>query len=234
LKIDQPPFSADAIERINRAGEFDPNGLCHYRDDNKKLASATKQRVVFLGDSVTEYWKLGAPDLFTGDIVNRGVSGQTTSQMLLRFRSDVIDLKPAVVHILAGVNDMLSPIGTLHTRSNLQAMVEFARTHGVKVILGTITPATRFWMVPNVELGPKIREHNAWLKRYAASEKIAFVDYTATLGDNALGIREELSNDGLHPNRNGYSLMTPLARAAINAAQPKNAPTKRSAQLTSP
>ncbi len=219
LVIPNPPFDQAALAAMNRAADQDPNGLCHYRDANRALPKATAKRVIFYGDSITEYWPLAAPDLFRNDVVGCGVSAQNTTQMLARFRRDVLDLKPRVVHILAGVNDPMSAGGMLSTRTNIMAMVDLARTHGVKVVLATLTPSTGFWLAPGVKLAPQIAAHNAWLRRYAAHERIALIDYHAALAgaDGALG--ENLSNDGLHPNRLGYALMTPLARKAIAVAQ---------------
>lgn len=150
LEISGSPFDQAALARMSKAAELDPNGLCHYRDANNRLPKATSKRVIFFGDSITEYWAIAAPDMFVGDVLNRGVSSQTTTQMLVRFRHDVIDLKPRVVHILAGVNDPMSPGGTIATRSNMMAMVELAQAHGIKVVLGSLTPSTGFWLAPGV------------------------------------------------------------------------------------
>jgi lysophospholipase L1-like esterase len=216
--IPAAPFDQTALARIEKAAEQDPNGLCHYRDANHALPKATSNRVVFYGDSITEYWALAAPGLFKGDVIDRGVSAQNTTQMLARFRHDVIDLKPRVVHIMAGINDSMSAGGMLSTRSNIMAMVELARAHKVTVILGSLTPSTEFWLAPGIELAPGIATHNAWLKRYAARERIAFVDYHTPLVGEAGAFRADLSNEGLHPNRLGYAVMTPLARSVIRAA----------------
>jgi lysophospholipase L1-like esterase len=214
--IPATPFDQTALARIEKAAEQDPNSLCHYRDANHALPKATSNRVVFYGDSITEYWALAAPGLFKGDVIDRGVSAQNTTQMLARFRHDVVDLKPRVVHIMAGINDPMSAGGMLSTRSNIMAMVELARAHRIKVVLGALTPSTGFWLAPGIKLAPEIAALNAWLKTYAARERIAFVDYHTPLVGEAGAIREDLSNEGLHPNQAGYRLMTPLAIHAIN------------------
>lgn len=196
----------------------DPAQLCRYREENRALPPATARRVVFIGDSITEGWKAGAPGLFSGDVLDRGISGQITDQMLLRFREDVLDLHPRVVHIMAGINDINTPAGSPLTLSNIRSMIELAQTNGVRVVLGSITPSARFWPNPEVKPGPQIVELNRQLQALAAAKRVIFVDYHTPMVDGALGIRDDLSNEGLHPNQNGYDVMTPLASAAIARA----------------
>lgn len=210
-----PPASeADRVSYM-RWSKIDPDGVCRYRQENRSLPPATDHRVVFIGDSITEAWKPSVPSLFTGDVLDRGVSGETTTQMLARFRTDVIDLHPAVVHIMGGINDIASPPGTALTRSNIESMVELARAHGITVILGSVTPSSFFQGSPELKPGPHIVWLDRWLRDYAAKNSLIYVDYYSLLQDGKLGIREGLSNDGLHPNRLGFEAMTPLARAAI-------------------
>jgi lysophospholipase L1-like esterase len=213
-----PPASESDRASYMRWSKVDPYGVCRYREENRSLPSATDRRVIFLGDSITESWKPSIPSLFTGDVLNRGVSGQTTTQMLARFRVDVIDLRPSVVHIMGGMNDINSPSGTALTRSNIQSMVELARVHGIAVILGSVTPSSFFQGSPDKAPGPHIVWLNRWLRDYAKENGLAFVDYHGPLLDGKLGIRDGLSNDGLHPNRRGFEIMTPLARSAIARA----------------
>lgn len=189
--------------------------MCHYREANDALPTTGRNRVVFLGDSITEYWALGDGELFTGEIIDRGVSSQNSSQMLLRFRNDVIALHPSAVHILAGINDALSPNGTLLTRSNIISMVELARANNIKVILGTLPPADRFWLSPEARLAPFVAEHNRWLHEYAAREGITLADYYTQLAGPDGRMPASLANDGLHPNRLGYAKMGPVARKAL-------------------
>lgn len=213
-----PPASAEDRTNFMNWSKLDPEGVCRYRDENEALPPATRRRVVFIGDSITEAWRPSVPQLFTGDVIDRGVSGQTTTQMLARFRTDVIALHPAVVHIMGGINDIHNPLGTALTRSNIESMVELARAHGIQVILGAVTPSSFFQGSPDLAPGPRIVWLNRWLRDYAARNGLIFVDYYAPLVDAKLGIRDGLSNDGLHPNRRGFELITPLARAAIRRA----------------
>lgn len=213
-----PPASeADRAAYMNWS-RVDPEGVCWYREQNRTLPPATPNRVVFIGDSVTEAWKPSVPALFSGDVIDRGVSGETTSQMLARFRTDVIDLHPAVVHIMGGINDIHSPPGTALTRSNIASMVELARAHGIAVILGAVTPAALFRGSYDQAFGEHIAWLNRWLGDYARENGLIFVDYHAPLDDGKLGLRDGWSNDGIHPNRLGFEAMTPLARAAIDRA----------------
>jgi lysophospholipase L1-like esterase len=212
-----PPFAANDLKQLEMAAALDPNGLCHYREANRVLPVATRDRVVFIGDSITEYWAIADPGLFYGEVIGRGISAQNTSQMLLRFRHDVIALQPRAVHILAGINDAMAPNGTATTRANIISMVELARVHRIKVILGTLTPADSFWLAPEAKLAPFVAEHNRWLREYAAREHIALVNYHAALAGPDSKIPSALANDGLHPNRLGYAKMGPPLRKALQA-----------------
>jgi lysophospholipase L1-like esterase len=190
-------------------------GLCRYRRDNDAIvASGRRPRAVFYGDSITENWPLGDPDLFGRDVVGRGIGGQTSAQMLVRFRSDVIDLKPRVVQILAGTNDIAGNKGPTSERdyqNNIMAMVELARAHRIKVVLASIPPAARFFWRPEVAPGPEIARLNAWLRDYARREGLAYVDYHAVLAGPEGAMRPGLSLDGVHPNQDGYAAMRALA-----------------------
>jgi len=202
--------------------EQDFGGLCHYAHPNTTLAPATSHRVIFFGDSITEGWGSGDPSLFTDDVIDRGVSGQTTSQMLLRFRADVVNLHPAVVHILAGTNDIAGNTGpvTLATiENNLQSMVDLARANHIRVILASLTPAAKYPWRPNVEAVENIRTLNAWIKGYAQKEGLTYVDYFTPLEDGHRGFKANLSVDGVHPNAAGYVIMSRLAKQAIAKAE---------------
>lgn len=223
----QPPASEADRAAYASWSKADPSGVCWYREANRALPPATKHRVVFMGDSITESWKPSIPALFTNDVIDRGVSGETTSQMLTRFRTDVIDLHPAVVHIMGGINDIHSPPGTALTRSNIESMVELARAHGITVILGATPPSSAFQGAPDPQSAAHVAWLNAWLRAYAAANHLIFVDYHAALADETLGIRDGLSNDGIHPNRHGFERMTPLARDAIVRALKGRAKGKR-------
>jgi lysophospholipase L1-like esterase len=198
--------------------------LCRYGAENRALgpAAAGEQRVVFMGDSITEFWKLGDPGMFSAGVVDRGISGQTTGQMLVRFRQDVVELEPVAVHIMAGTNDVAGNSGptALETvQANIQSMVELAEANGIEVILASVPPAADFPWKPGLDPAPTIVRLNAWLQGYAAGKGIRYVDYHAVLANKALGLTKALANDGVHPNRDGYALMKPLAAAAIAAAR---------------
>ncbi|WP_158545075.1 SGNH/GDSL hydrolase family protein [Dyella monticola] len=202
--------------------EQDFGGLCHYAHPNTTLAPATNHRVIFFGDSITESWGSGDPSLFTNDVIDRGVSGQTTSQMLLRFRADVINLHPAVVHILAGTNDIAGNTGpvTLETiENNIQSMVDMARANHIRVILAALTPAAKYPWRPTIEAVENIRALNAWIKGYAQKEDLVYVDYFTPLDDGHRGFKANLSVDGVHPNAAGYAIMSRLAKQAIAKAE---------------
>ena len=204
--------------------------FARYRDANSKLAPPAKdeQRVVFMGDSITDGWKLdqyfpGAP------YVNRGISGQTTSQMLLRFRSDVIDLHPKVVVILAGTNDISAntgPITLEGIENNYRSMVELAQVNGINVVFASIMPISDYNknakgepIVQSVRRPPsQIAELNEWIKKYCAERKLVYLDYFSAMADEKGFLKPEIANDGLHPNAKGYELIKPLAENAIKAA----------------
>ena len=193
-------------------------GLCRYREENAKLGPPKGRRVVFFGDSITELWRAADPELFSGETLNRGISGQTTAQMLGRFRHDVIALRPRVVHIMAGTNDLAGNTGPTEfpwIQANIRSMVELARANGIGVVLAAVPPAIHFNWRPSIRPVTQIEALNAWIKDYAAAEKLGFVDYGVILGDGTGGMKAELSPDGVHPNPAAYSRMRPLAEAAL-------------------
>lgn len=197
--------------------------LARYREANAKLAAPAKaeRRVVFFGDSITDGWKLD--ESFPGkDYVNRGIGGQTTPQMLIRFREDVLDLKPAVVVILAGTNDIAGntgPISVEEIEANYASMVDLARVHGVKVVLSSVLPvhnyterAADFFPLRSPE---KILKLNRWMQEYCKGKNCVYLDYFSALVDAKGFMKKELAEDGLHPNAAGYAIMAPLAEKAI-------------------
>jgi lysophospholipase L1-like esterase len=194
--------------------------LARFREENARLAPPApgEDRVVFMGDSITEGW--GRPDhYFPGKpYLNRGISGQTTPQMLVRFRPDVIDLKPKVVVILAGTNDVAGNTGPMTpqmTQDNLMSMVDLARANHIRVVLASVLPAFDFPWRPGLEPAPKIAALNAWIKEYAARNRIVYLDYYTAMVDDRQGLKPELTGDGVHPNAAGYAVMAPLADKAI-------------------
>ena len=205
--------------------------LARYHDDNTKVTAPAKneQRVVFMGDSITDGWD--APNMggfFPGKpYINRGISGQTTPQMLIRFRPDVIDLKPKVVVILAGTNDLAGNTGptTLDAiEANLTSMAELARANGIHVVFASLLPVSDYEMrdgkpiIQTVRRPPEqIKALNSWMKQYAAQNHQTYLDYYSAMVDEKGFLKDELSNDGLHPNAQGYAVMNPLAEAAIQS-----------------
>ena len=181
-----------------------------------------ERRVVFMGDSITDSWATVDPKFFArAEFIDRGISGQTTLQMLLRFRQDVVALKPAVVHIMAGTNDIAGNTGPMDlpaTEANIASMVDLARANGIQVVIGSVLPAKDFSWHPGIDPGPKIVALNKWLKSYSHARHVIYVDYYTALTDGALGMRSDLSPDGVHPSLPGYLIMDPLADAAIRAA----------------
>ena len=200
-----------------------PN-FAKYREQNAALAPPTKgeNRVVFMGNSITEGWSKVNPEFFEGKpYINRGISGQTTPQMLVRFRADVINLKPAVVIILAGTNDIAGNTGpaTLEMiADNIYSMSELARANGIKVVLSSTLPAYNYPWKPGMEPAPKIVALNKMIKAYADKNKIVYVDYFTAMADDRDGLPTELAKDGVHPTKAGYNVMEPLAEAAIAKA----------------
>ncbi|UAK23046.1 SGNH/GDSL hydrolase family protein [Sphingomonas nostoxanthinifaciens] len=193
--------------------------ICRYHAANAALkASGTPVRVVFMGDSITDNWIGKDASLFAGGLVDRGISGQTTSQMVVRFREDVIALKPKAVHIMAATNDVAGNTGaaTMETvQGNIRTMAELARAHGIQVILASVPPAAAFPWSPEKKPAPTIIALNRWLRAYAAENGFAYVDYHAALADANGGMKPGLSSDGVHPVEAGYAIMRPLALAAI-------------------
>ena len=212
------PISAEARAAGAAAFARNPAGLCAFREANGRLPPATPRRVVFMGDSITAGWPLADPAFFAGDRIDRGLVGQTSLGMLLRFRQDVIALRPAVVHILAGINDIQSPAGTSLTKDNIASMAQLAKANGIQVVLGSVTPSADFWTTPGLDPGPKIVEINTWMRAFAAANGLIYADYHTALVGPGLGVKPGLSVDDMHPNAAGYAVMRPIAAAAIDRA----------------
>ena len=197
-----------------------PN-LNRYQNENAilKPVEAGQKRIVFMGDSITEFWSTVNPEYFSGKpYVNRGISGQTTPQMLLRFRADVIALQPTAVVILAGINDIAGNTGPMTIemiRDNIFSMIELAKTNHIKVILCSVLPAYDFPWKPNQEPIAKIKALNEILQNYAVANNIVYVDYYSAMVDDRKALKADYSNDGVHPNKIGYQVMAPLADKAI-------------------
>ena len=199
--------------------------LSHFRDDNSKLPPPApgENRVVFMGDSITQAWKIEGPEgSFPGKpYINRGISGQTTPQMVLRFRQDVIDLKPKVVIILAGTNDIAGNTGVESVEQiegYIADMAQLATANHVRVVLCSILPAYDYPWAPGLTPAPKILAINQWMSAYAAAHGHVYVDYHTALKDYRDGLPAPFSKDGVHPLPSGYAIMAPLAEAGIEKA----------------
>lgn len=198
--------------------------LNKYKSENEQLLQKmpTTKSVVFMGDSITEFWSRESPEYFQEQqYINRGISGQTTSQMLLRFRSDVIALKPAVVVILAGINDIAEntgPIALPMIAGNIASMIDLAKAHNIKVILCSVLPAASFNWNKKIEPAMKVMALNDLLMNYADANGIPYVDYFSALVDDNNGLPLQYAEDGVHPNRAGYKIMEPIVQRAINLA----------------
>jgi lysophospholipase L1-like esterase len=220
LIADAGALSAQATEQLHT----DWADLARYRDANVQLGAprAGEQRVVFMGNSITDAWAQYFDSMFPGKpYVGRGISGQTTPQMLVRFRQDVIALKPAVVVILAGTNDIAGNTGpsTLEMiEDNLASMTELAQANGIRVVLSSVLPVFDYPWKPGLEPAPKIVALNAWIRNYATAHGAIYLDYYTAMADERGGMRSNLSTDGVHPNEAGYRVMAPLAEQAIARA----------------
>lgn len=203
-----------------------PN-LKKYREANVALGppATNEQRVVFMGNSITEGWINKSPEFFKGrPYINRGIGGQTTPQMLIRFRADVVALKPKVVVLLCGINDIAGNTGpsTLEMiQDNIASMTEIALANNIKVVLSSVLPAYDFPWRPNMEPAPKVIALNKWIKAYAAQKKMVYLDYFSAMVDERNGMKSIYHTDEVHPNKLGYSVMEPLAEQAIKTALKK-------------
>lgn len=198
--------------------------LNRFREENAKLAAprTCDDRVVFMGNSITQGWIDRVPEFFAErHYINRGIGGQTTPQMLIRFRQDVIHLRPKVVVILAGINDIAGNTGpsTLEMiEDNLHSMTELAQANGIEVVLCSVLPAYDFPWRPGQEPAEKVVELNRRIEAYASTKGAVYCDYFTAMADERNGLPEELSGDGVHPNEAGYAIMAPLVEKAIARA----------------
>jgi acyl-CoA thioesterase-1 len=215
-KLPDPQFTASQIQRLL----LDWPNFARFREANAALAppAPAENRVVFMGDSITEGWGREGGFFPGKPYVNRGISGQTTPQMLVRFRADVVALKPKVVVILAGTNDIAGntgPATPAMIEDNLASMAEIASANRIRVVLASILPAFDYPWRPGLQPVPKILAVNAWLKEYASAKGHVYLDYFSAMADQKQGLRLEYGRDGVHPNKAGYDVMAPLAEKAI-------------------
>ncbi len=229
----QPDDAVKAVQSLEEYRErqiplflSDFGNLGRYRGANAKLGppAAGETRVVFMGDSITDGWHL--EQSFPGKpYVNRGISGQTTPQMLIRFRPDVIDLDAKVVVILAGTNDIAGntgPMTTAEIEANYLSMSELARAHGIRVVLSSVLPVNNYTEHSKVYFPlrspAKIVELNRWMKNYCEQNGCIYLDYFSAMVDDKGMLRADLAEDGLHPNPKAYAIMTTLVQNAIDQA----------------
>lgn len=192
--------------------------LCRYEAANATLPPATAHRIVFLGDSITDAWSGARPEFFKGDRVNRGISGQTTGQMLGRFQADVVALRPETVHILAGTNDLAGNSGATtiaRIANNIRSMVDLARVNHIRVIIGTVLPVARYGWRPEIDSVPAVKTLNQWIRSFAREQNIELVDYYAAMDDGRSGLSTDDSRDGVHPTATGYAKMEAALGTAL-------------------
>jgi lysophospholipase L1-like esterase len=214
----------EELQRSERILKDWPN-LARYRNDNAAVPPPKEgeNRVVFMGDSITDAWGRSRGKFFPGKpYINRGISGQTTPQMLIRFRPDVIALKPEAIVILAGTNDIAGNTGPMtleDIQNNLMSMADLAKANDIKVVLASVMPVSDSIKPQTTRRPPeKIRALNEWMKDYAAKNGFVYLDYHSAMIDEKGMLRDELTYDGLHPNDAGYELIAPLAQKAIDKA----------------
>jgi lysophospholipase L1-like esterase len=193
--------------------------LTHFRDDNAKLlAAGTKVHAVFMGDSITEGWARTDAAFFSDGIVGRGISAQTTPQMLVRFFQDVVALGPRVVHIMGGTNDIAGNTGPMtadDTRNNVMAMCDIAKAHKIRVVLASVPPASKYWWKPEAQPKAQALAMNDWLRAYAKRIGARYADYATALSDAAGNVKLDFAKDEVHPTAEGYAVMRRIAEAAI-------------------
>jgi lysophospholipase L1-like esterase len=219
------PEQKDAIKKLEEERfHNDWANLSCFRNENVKIGrpAAGEKRVVFMGNSITEGWSRIDSEFFAGKpYINRGISGQTTPQMLVRFRPDAINLKPAVIVILAGINDIAGNTGpsTLEMiEDNLASMVDIAKANKVPVVLSSVLPAFDFPWRQGMHPAEKVVKLNTWIKNWAEKNGCVYLDYFTPMADEKHGLKAVLTNDGVHPNIAGYRVMEPLVESAIQKA----------------
>jgi len=205
--------------------QYDWAWACRFAEADRQLA--VPPRVVFIGDSITENWVGLGPTLFDSTVAGRGISGQTSPQILVRFYQDVVRLRPKVVHIMIGTNDIAGNTGPnsaeMYT-NHVAAMVDLAKANGIAVVLGSVLPAAKFPWKPQLSPANQVVALNTWLKDFAKARGAIYADYHTALVNAEGGINPDLAPDGIHPNAKGYAVMEPIARAAIAEAEMQAAP----------
>jgi alpha-L-fucosidase len=218
------PDSIATVIKLEVIPSEDWANLTRYRQANAQLPSPApeEKRVVFMGNSITQGWARMDPDFFQSNAyIGRGISGQTTAQMLVRFRPDVIDLKPKAVVILAGTNDIAAnrgPVPLEQIAGNIFSMAELAKANGIQVVLASVLPANSYAWRPAIMPADKIIELNKMIRAYAKAHKLVYLDFYTPMVDQHKGLKKEYGNDSVHPNLDGYKVMEPLVKKAIAEA----------------
>ncbi|WP_225207781.1 SGNH/GDSL hydrolase family protein [Novosphingobium huizhouense] len=219
----QPASSSAMVENpcaLPRNAGNDWAALCKYQAADKQVSG--RPRAVFIGDSITEWWLPNSPALFAGGVVNRGIAGQTSPQMLVRFTQDVVRLRPRVVHIMAGTNDLLGNTGPTSAEeyvNTITAMTDIARANGIAVVIGSVLPTSGAPWKPEYRPAAQIDALNRWLRDFARASGFGFADYYAAMVGEGGAMKPGLATDGVHPSAAGYAVMEPIARAALAEAE---------------
>jgi len=210
-------ISALLLLTLNAHAQDWPN-LKRYQKANAKMKDSAIS-AVYMGDSITDFWFPNDSAFFKDHhYVDRGISGQTSPQMLLRFRQDVIDLHPNAVVILCGTNDIAGNSGPMTlemTEGNIQSMAELAKANKIKVVLCSVLPSNHFGWKPDLQPADSIVALNDWIRAYARQSHLGYVDYYSTLVNDQKGMQSQYSEDGVHPNKVGYAVMEPLVQATL-------------------
>ncbi|HEX3423110.1 MAG TPA: GDSL-type esterase/lipase family protein [Sphingomicrobium sp.] len=216
----KPPAGVDWGAWFHSWFEKDFGMVGYYADENAELlASKIAVDVIFMGDSITENWKDKRPSFFTRGRIDRGISGQTTSQMVLRMMSDVVALRPRAVHIMGGTNDIAGNTGPMTremSEDNARAMIDIAQRHGIKVIIASVPPAASFPWAPRIRSRPLIADFNRRLERIARETRATWVDYHSVLDDGSNAMKPGLAVDGVHPTEAGYDAMQRLIEPVLS------------------
>ncbi|MDT0678353.1 SGNH/GDSL hydrolase family protein [Autumnicola musiva] len=220
-------FTLFAQKEYKELMSQDWSNLKKYRSDNEEVVkNGNYPKVVFMGNSITEGWVNMHPEFFSeNDYAGRGISGQTTPQMLIRFTPDVIDLKPKAVVILAGTNDIAGNTGFSSVKmitDNIKAMAQLAGANGIEVILSSILPVYDYPWRPGLEPIDKIAKINTWIEKYSRENGHTYLDYFSAMKNEKEGMKAEYSEDGVHPTSAGYNVMEPLVKAAIKKTLKEN------------
>jgi len=222
IEILSDPDVSSFLASERTRSQSDWADLARYAQENAVIAASRRSvDAVFIGDSITQMWPFASAGLFGESVVSRGIGGQVTPQILLRFYADVVALKPKVVHILAGINDVTGQDGPNSLgdyKNHMRAMVDLARANDIVPLIASILPTARYDLMPDLKPAGRVIGLNTWLKELCAETGAHFIDYFEDMRNSDDGMDRTISNDGLHPNRDGYLIMTRRAREALAGA----------------